>query len=97
MGANKSRLEGASLAINFEGDMRAFDANHPIVGQINIHSNQTLPAYGVMLKLELIDTSKEVDHGDKGQRYEHKVKLRAWEKTVFLNCFPGNVCPAGHT
>ena len=87
MGANKSRLEGASLAINFDGDMRAFDSNHPITGQINIHCQQTVPAYGVQLKLELIDMSKEVDHGDKGQRYEHKKKLRAWEKTQFLQCF----------
>ena len=84
MGANKSRLEGASLAINFDGDLRAFDANHPITGQINIHTQKAIPAYGVQLKLELIDMSKEVDHGDKGQRYEHKKKLRAWEKVQFL-------------
>ena len=66
MGANKSLLEGASLSINFDGDMRAFDANHPITGQINIHTQRPIPAYGIQLKLELMDTSKEVTHGDKG-------------------------------
>ena len=47
MGANKSRLEGASLNINFEGNMRAFDTDHPIVGQINVHASQVIPAYGI--------------------------------------------------
>ena len=41
--------------------------------------------------------SKEVDHGDKGQRYEHKSKVRAWDKTEFIACFPNNCCPIGHT
>ena len=39
MGAGKSKLDGASLSITFEGDMRAFDANHPITGVINIDTN----------------------------------------------------------
>ena len=97
MGAGKSRLEGASLNINFEGDRRAFDADHPIVGQVNIHTNVAIPAYGIQLKLELVDMSKEVDHGDKGQRYEHKWKRRSWEKNIMLHCFDGNICNAGHT
>ena len=87
MGANKSRLEGASLAINFDGDMRAFDANHPITGQINIHTQRAIPAYGIQLKLELVDMSKQVTHGDKGQRHEHKKIRKAWEKVQFLSCF----------
>ena len=47
MGANKSRLAGATLTIEFEGDQRAFDADHPICGNIIIETNQTLAAYGV--------------------------------------------------
>ncbi len=66
MGAEKSRLEGASMQIHIEGDMRAFDADHPICGHIDIDSNQAIPAYGIQLKLELVDMSKEVDYGDKG-------------------------------
>ena len=66
MGQGKSRIEGATLQIQFEGDARAFDANHPICGQVHIQSNQAIPAYGVQLKLELVDMSKKVDHGDKG-------------------------------
>ena len=56
-----------------------------------------MATYGLQLKLELIDMSKQVTHGDKGQRHEHKKILRAWEKTEFLACFPNNVCPIGHT
>jgi len=84
MGAGKSKLDGASMTISFEGDARAFDANHPITGTINIDSNQAIPAYGIQLKLELVDMSKEVDHGDKGQRYPHIWKRRAWEKTEMI-------------
>ena len=72
------------MNIVFEGDSRAFDANHPIVGTINIDSNQAIPAYGIQLKLELIDSSKEVDYGDKGQRYPHIWKRRSWEKNEFI-------------
>ena len=67
------------MTICFEGDSRAFDANHPIVGTINIDSAAAIPAYGIQLKLELIDSSKEVDYGDKGQRYPHIWKRRVWE------------------
>ena len=97
MGAEKSRLEGASLSITFEGDMRAFDAENPLTGTINIDTNQAIPAYGIQLKLELIDMSKEVDYGDKGQRYEHIWKRRVWEKNEMLYCFPGNICNMGQS
>ena len=66
MGQGKSRMDGATLRIQFEGDARAFDANHPMCGQIFIDTNRAIPAYGIQLKLELVDMSKEVDHGDKG-------------------------------
>ncbi len=62
---------------------------------IHINTNQTIAAYGIQLKLELIDSSKEVDYGDKGQRYPHIVKRRSWEKTELMQCFPGNVCAVG--
>ena len=58
MGAGKSKMEGASMTIVFEGDSRAFDGNHPILGSINVDTNQQIPAYGISLKLELIDSSK---------------------------------------
>ena len=50
MGAEKSkqRLEGASLSIEFEvGENRVFDANNPIIGQIKVDSNVSIPAYGI--------------------------------------------------
>ena len=47
MGAEKSTMEGASMTIVFEGDSRAFDGNHPIVGTINVDTNQQIPAYGI--------------------------------------------------
>jgi len=80
MGANKSRLDGTKLTIVFEGDARAFDAEHPITGVIVLETNQSIPAYGINLKLEQVDSSKEVDRGDKGQRYEHKKILRSWQQ-----------------
>ena len=83
------------MQIQFEGDSRAFDANHPICGTINIYAERAIPAYGIQLKLELVDMSKEVDHGDKGQRHEHSWKRRAWEKTELITCFPNNICNMG--
>ena len=38
MGQNKSKLQGTSMQVHFEGDSRAFDADHPIVGSIEIKS-----------------------------------------------------------
>ena len=35
------------MTIVFEGDSRAFDGNHPIVGTINVDTNQQIPAYGI--------------------------------------------------
>ena len=96
MGQGKSKLDGTTMTIVFEGDSRAFDANHPIVGTINIDTNQAIPAYGIQLKLELIDSSKEVEYGDKGQRYEHIWKRRVWELNQMID-LQDNVCPTGQT
>ena len=90
-------MDGASMQIRFEGDSRAFDANHPICGTIHIETNRAIPAYGIQLKLELIDMSKEIDHGDKGQRYPHIWKRRVWEKTEMVAVFPNNVCNMGES
>ena len=95
MGAGKSRLEGATMQIAFEGDSRAFDANHPIIGTINVNCQEAIPAYGIELKLELVDMSKEVDYGDKGQRYPHIWKRRVWEKRVMVHNFENNLCNFG--
>lgn len=84
------------MTIRFEGDARAFDANHPIVGMIEIDTNQAIPAYGIQLKLELIDSSKEVDYGDKGQRYPHIWKRRVWEMNQMI-VLENNICPAGNS
>ena len=97
MGQGKSRMEGVSLTIVFEGESRAFDANHPILGTISINSNQQIPAYGIQLKLELLDQSHEVDYGDKGQRYPHIWKRRVWEKTFLAINFQDNICPMGES
>jgi hypothetical protein len=47
------------------------------------------------MKLELIDMSKEVDYGDKGQRYPHIWKRRVWEKTEIIHNYGDNICPLG--
>ena len=47
MQKSKQRLEGASLKIEFDTENRAFDANNPIVGQIKVDSNVSIPAYGI--------------------------------------------------
>ena len=49
------------------------------------------------MKLQLIDFAKKYDHGDKGQRYEFKKKLRAFEKVITVANFEGNVIPMGET
>ena len=41
-------------------------------------------------------TFKEVDHGSKGERYEHKWKRRTWEKNEMI-VLENNICPAGQT
>lgn len=87
-------MDGATMHIQFEGDSRAFDANHPICGTINIQADRSIPAYGIQLKLEMVDMSKEVDHGDKGQRYEHIWRRRVWEKTEMIN-LPNNILEMG--
>ena len=87
MGNEKSRMDHATMTISFTNDVRAFDANHPITGTITVDSRTPIPAYGIQLKLELIDYSKEVDHGDKGQRYEHIWKRKAFERCEMLYCF----------
>ena len=79
MGAGKSKLDGTSMTICFEGDSRAFDANHPIVGTINIDSAAAIPAYGIQLNLQLIDSSKKIDRGGKGEPIYRVWKRRAWE------------------
>ena len=85
------------MDIVFEGDSRAFDANHPIIGTINVDCPEAIPAYGIELKLELIDMSKEVDYGDKGQRYPHIWKRRVWEKRVMIHNFDNNLCNFGQS
>ena len=97
MGANKSRLANSEFKIEFEGDSRAFDGNHPIVGTLKIKVAENLPAYGVMMKLELIDMCKKYDHGDKGQRYDHTKKLRAFQKCITVANFDNNILPMGET
>lgn len=84
------------MVIQFESDSRAFDANNPITGTIHIDTAAAIPAYGIQLKLELIDSSKEVDYGDKGQRYPHIWKRRVWEHSVMIN-LDNNICAAGAT
>ena len=61
MGANKSRLANSSLKIEFESENRAFDGNNPICGAIKINVAENLPAYCLIMKLQLIDSAKKID------------------------------------
>ena len=97
MGANKSRLANSDFKIEFEGESRAFDGNHPIVGSLRIKVAENLPAYCVMMKLELIDMCKKIDHGDKGQTYESEKKTRAFQKCITVANFENNILPMGET
>lgn len=97
MGGAKSKLDFASLRIDFEGDSRSFDGNNPIVGTIHVDTQKPIPAYGISVKLELIDSSKEVDYGDKGQRYPHIWKRRVWERVVMIHKFDNSLLPLGQS
>jgi hypothetical protein len=50
-----------------------------------------------MVKLELIDSSKEVDHGDKGQRYVHKWLRRVFEKCEYVHTFDNSLMNFGQS
>ena len=97
MWQGKSRMEGATLHIQFEGDSRAYDGNHPIIGQIKIQTDRAIPAYGIQLKLELVDMSKKVGRGPYGKRIVHQEKRRVWEKSEMVAVFPNNVCNIGES
>jgi len=47
MGNENSRMDHATMTINFTNDVRAFDANHPITGTITVDSRTPIPAYGI--------------------------------------------------
>ena len=66
MGSENSRMEGASMQIVFEGRERAYSADQPIVGVIEVDTDKAIPAYGIEMFLNQIDLSHRIDRGDKG-------------------------------
>ena len=40
-------MPGASLKIVFENEIRAFNADHPIIGSIDIDAPEEIGAYGI--------------------------------------------------
>ena len=48
-------MSDASLKILFFSLNRAFDADHPIKGRVKIDTARDIPAYGILIKLELTD------------------------------------------
>ena len=58
MGGKKSRMAHSSISISFTNDICSFDVDHPITGTIRVDSNHPIAAYGIQLKLELIDMSR---------------------------------------
>eukprot|EP00354_Favella_ehrenbergii_P003762 CAMPEP_0170451542 /NCGR_PEP_ID=MMETSP0123-20130129/748_1 /TAXON_ID=182087 /ORGANISM="Favella ehrenbergii, Strain Fehren 1" /LENGTH=54 /DNA_ID=CAMNT_0010713267 /DNA_START=47 /DNA_END=211 /DNA_ORIENTATION=- len=54
-------MKDATLKIEFEGDSRAFDANHPICGAVVIDSKKEIAAYAIQVKVELVDVGVNAD------------------------------------
>ena len=97
MGNKDSRFPYATLHIEFEGESRAFDSEHPIVGSVRIISQQTIAAYSIIMKLVCIDMSKKTDRNDKGAPYYHTKKLRSYEAIQTVAEFENTLIPIGET
>ena len=61
MGAEKSRSNDCTCTVIFEGDSRAFDANNPIVGTIQLDAKATIPAYCIQATLQQREHSLKID------------------------------------
>ena len=66
MGQENAKMEDATMNIVFEEPTRAYSADKPIIGQIEIDSKKTIPAYGIEVYLKQVDRSYKIDRGDKG-------------------------------
>lgn len=95
---NKRRLdaEHASLMFTFESPTQTYDSEHPICGTVHLKCSKVLAAYCLTLKLELVDQTRKVDHGDKGQRYVHDKKERVFDKSQVLINFENNTVQPGN-
>lgn len=92
MGLKNSKLVGTTMKIHFEGDSRAFDSDNPIEGVINIQSNVVIPAYGIQLKLELVEKTRVEEITDES----YSSKNQVWERSEMIE-FENIMCPAGNT
>ena len=92
MGSKNSKLDGTTLKIHFEGDSRAFDSDNPIEGVINIKSDLAIPAYGIQLRLELVEKTRVEEITDESYFSKHHV----WERSEMIE-FENVMCPAGNT
>lgn len=88
-------MQSATLQLHLEGDRRGFDADHPIVGTVVINTQEAIPAYGLQITLDLKDQSQKVDRGRHGEPHYHRFKRKAWDKSVMVAAFEGNIIHAG--
>jgi hypothetical protein len=51
MGNTKTKFANGDLKIEFEGDSRAFDGNHPIAGVVKINLQENFPAFSLVMRL----------------------------------------------
>ena len=86
----------ANLSIAFEMPDRAYDADHPIIGTVKIETPRPIGAYGVQLKLELVDMSKVVNQNSESHNVMRRCKV-TWERFELLTSFQDKICPAGTT
>lgn len=94
MGGKKSRMANSSISISFTNDICSFDVNHPITGTIRVDSKHPIAAYGIQLKLELIDMSRyEIKRGKDRSVFQFKRKV--WERCEMLYCFQNNMMNVG--
>ena len=60
-----------------------------------VETSEAIPAYGISLKLELVDMVREGAHGNGSHVFKH----RAYEKYIMVHSFASenNMCPLGQS
>ena len=88
-------MDDATMKFVFEENTRAFSADKPIIGQIEIDTKKPIPAYGIEIYLKQVDRSYKIDRGDKGQQYHHKGERITQIGNKMAVNFDDNIIPLG--
>ena len=90
----QQKLKGANLQIVFDSEIRAFDANHPITGRIEMQLSRPISAYGIQMSLQLKNSSKV---NDLTNHADLKLKKVVWERTEMIVHFASQYCDPGES